>query len=647
MTAYRSIENVRGATGDGPDKDGRWWRDDLKDEDRYEVANAVFQRVRSAQETRIAQLLKYQRLYHNAPLRGVGTKLPTGVGERLALNVVKSCSDAFVAKITKENPKPWFVTSGGSWAEQQKAKDLDKYIEAQFYETRFYEARAQAWLDACWSGTGILKPYFIVSEGDDDHKPAGRLVLDRVLPYEVYVDDLDGLYGRPSQLWHTQRVDRMRLAWMFRDDPAKHAAIMAANVADDNDPRAVDTFEDTISDRLRVTEQWHLPSGPGAGDGGHLICINNATLFYEPWGYDYFPFLFFRRQFPPTGFWGISLAAELAGIQLEINILLAKIQRSHHLLGAGHWLVEAGSRVDSHHLDNEIGSIIRYSGIKPELSVGMAVAPEIYQHLDRLYGRAFEITGISQLTAQSQKPAGLNSGKALDTFADIETERFAVATRNDQQAVLDAAKQYVDRIKELSEQVPDLVVKGQSKSNMVRLRWKDVKLDEEAYVLKASPANALSSDPVEKMQQVQTMTDAGWIPPEKARRLLDYPDLEAYEDQEDASYALINDIVEKMLEDGEYFPPEPMMNLSDGLAIVQLRYLQAKRRGAPDDKLELLRRWMTDANELSAPPPEPGPPPGAGPPGAQPPPSPPPGGPLPPPPPGGSGGPMPPDGMLQ
>ena len=31
-------------------------------------------------------------------------------------------------------------------AEQQRAKDLDKYIEAQLYDTRFYEARAQAWL---------------------------------------------------------------------------------------------------------------------------------------------------------------------------------------------------------------------------------------------------------------------------------------------------------------------------------------------------------------------------------------------------------------------------------------------------------------------------------------------------------------------
>lgn len=637
MSAYRSVDSVRGGNSAGPDKDGRWWREDLKDEDRYRVANAVFERVRAAQEPRIAKLLQLQRLYHNAPIRGAGTKFPTGVGERLALNVVKSCSDAFVAKITKDLPKPWFVTSGASWGEQQKAKDLDKYIEAQFHDTRFYEARSQAWLDACWSGTGILKPYYVVTEGDEatGKKPAGRLLLDRILPYEVYVDDLDGLYGRPSQFWHTQRVDRMRLAWMFRDEPLKHAAIMAANAADDNDPRAADAFDDTVSDRLRVTEQWHLPSGPGADDGGHLMCINNATLFYEPWTYDYFPFLFVRRQFPPTGFWGISLAAELSGIQLEINILLSKIQRSHHLLGAGHWLVENGSRVDSHHLDNEIGSIIRYTGIRPELSVGMAVAPEIYQHLDRLYQRAFEITGISQLSAQSQKPAGLNSGKALDTFADIETERFAVASRNDQQVVLDAAKQYIDRIKELSEKVPDLVVKGHSKSSMVRLRWKDVKLDEESYVLKATPANALSSDPVEKMQQVQTMTDAGWIPPEKARRLLDYPDLEAYEDQEDASYSLVNDIVEKMLDDGEYFPPEPMMNLEEGIQIVQLRYLQAKRKGAPDNRLELLRRWMTDAlNTQPPPPPAPMPPPPGPPPGPMPPPMPPPPGdvgPMPPP----------------
>ena len=38
--------------------------------------------------------------------------------------------------------------------------------------------------------------------------------------------------------------------------------------------------------------------------------------------------------------------------------------------------------------------------------------------------QAYELVGISQLSAQSSKPAGLNSGIALTTMEDIESDRF-------------------------------------------------------------------------------------------------------------------------------------------------------------------------------------------------------------------------------
>ena len=50
------------------------------------------------------------------------------------------------------------------------------------------------------------------------------------------------------------------------------------------------------------------------------------------------------------------------------------------------------------------------------------VQTEVYEQIQAIYARAFDVTGISQMAASSEKPAGLNSGAAIRTYADIGTE---------------------------------------------------------------------------------------------------------------------------------------------------------------------------------------------------------------------------------
>ena len=67
---------------------------------------------------------------------------------------------------------------------------------------------------------------------------------------------------------------------------------------------------------VKVIESWHLSSGPKAKDGKHTICTN-ATLFKEDYDKEYFPFVFFRWNVRPVGFFGQGLAEQLQGLQLR------------------------------------------------------------------------------------------------------------------------------------------------------------------------------------------------------------------------------------------------------------------------------------------------------------------------------------------
>lgn len=581
-----------------PNYDGRWWRPELK-EDRARHVLGVVRRIYDAQAFRRDLHLRHARLYGNLPLLGLGPRNYTrkalqGAGASLALNVCRSCSDTYVAKLTKDRPKVTFLTSGATWKEQQQAENLERYIDGVFYETQTYEMDPLLALDSAVWGQGHVEA--MITRDD-------RIRHERCLPWEVLADDEEAMYGDPPNIYRQLYADKGRLIELY---PEKRAEIESAT----GEYEAGESVYDTVARQVLVRKAWHAPSGPKAGDGLHVVCISTPSgqgvLSESAYDLPMLPIVPLRRAKPLIGWWGTGIVQELVGIQLEINILLQKIQRSHHLLGAGHWLLENTAKINSNKIDNDIGSIIRFTGRPPVLQVGMSVAPEIYQHLDRLYSRAFEIVGISQQMAQATMPKGLEgSGRAQQVYADINSERFQPNYREYQHFHLALARLDI----EMSRRLGNYGVRATAKRNMVILDWKDLDLPDEEFILKLYPTNLLANDPSTKLAQVEQMTNAGWIPPDDAMRLLDFPDTQAYANDRNASYNLIQDIIADILDKGEYMGPEPFMDLGvpppgqtpkpgGAVFLMQLAYLRGKREKRPEDRLRKLIEWMEEAKQI-------------------------------------------------
>jgi len=68
---------------------------------------------------------------------------------------------------------------------------------------------------------------------------------------------------------------------------------------------------------------------------------------------------------------------------------------------------------------------------------------------------------------------------------------------------------------------------------------------------------------------------------------------QSHKDTED-----IDRSIEIMIDDGVYNTPEPYQNLEYGKVKIQQAYLFYKNQNAPEERLELLRRWISDADEL-------------------------------------------------
>ena len=530
------------------------------------------------------------RLYGNYDILGIDaynyTRIESSLNltHRVTFNIIASMIDTIVSKVTKNKPKPTFLTDGGDWDLQQKAKKLTKYCEGIFYSTNLYRESTRAFTDACIFGTGAVKFF----------KEDNEIKAERVLIDELKTDESESFYGKPSVLHQVKFIHKDKLKEMF---PGNDATI--------DDALNFETSY-SISKHYRsrmlvyVIESWHLPSGKDAKDGKHCISIANKCLFNETYTKNYFPFVFFRWQERPVGFWGMGISEQLTGLQLEINKILKTIQVSMHLVSIPKLLVEVSSKIVTAHLNNKIGGIIKYAGTPPQYAPLGGVPPELFSHLDRLVTAAYQMVGVSQLSAQSVKPMGLDSGKALREYNDIETDRFSSVGTRYEQSFLEAARVVLDLAKEISIDTDDFKVKVKGKDFVDTIKWSEVDLEEDKYMMEVFPTNALASTPSARLQDVTDLIQAGFITQDDGRRLLDFPDLKAVNDLYNSGEEDINRTIDKLLTTGIYEAPEPYQNLQLGLRLFQNAYLMYKGQNAPEDRLELLRQWVSDAQALLA-----------------------------------------------
>jgi hypothetical protein len=509
--------------------------------------------------------------------------------------------DTAAAKISKMRPKVTFLTEGGDWTLQQNTKKLSKFMNGLFYANNIHKLHQTGFRDCTVFDIGAVKHY----------RSGGKIVSERTLATEILVEPTDGMYGEPRSLYQYKYVHKSVLAAMF----PKKKVIIDMSVGE-----LIDSSygSDPENQFVVVIEAWHKPSAKGAGDGRHTICVSHGVLSDDTeYDKDYFPFTFFRWSDPLTGFYGQSLAERLTGNQLEINKMLRIIQKSFHLGSAFKVFLEHGSKIAKEHVNNEVGSIVYYTGTKPDYYVPQTVHPEYFRHLEFLITSSYEEAGISQMSASSRKPAGIESGKALREFNDIETERFAITSQSYESTYLHTARLYRDLLDDLRKDGIDYEVVAESKKFVESIKWSDTQVEGNEIIMQMFPTSSLPQSPAGRMQWVQELVNSGFIPQEFAVKLLDFPDIESYTSLSNAALDDLLATIEDVINDGKYTPPEPYQDLQTGLKLFQSSYLKAKRDKVPEKKLDLLRRWMAAADAMikaatpqqpaeAAPPPQPG-----------------------------------------
>lgn len=552
-----------------------------------DMARQMFSQVKYLRDNSLGMVeeenLLNVRLYGNSEIFGLNPYDYSNKRSdaRIGLNVIKQACDTATSRIAKSKPRPQFLTQNGDYRLKNEAKKLQRYVDGTFYENKAYQLGQDVFRDGTIVGKGCVKFF----------PKTTRIGMERVFVNELLVDQAESMYGMPSILYQRKTINKRKLRSMYK---GKGAMI-------DQTPNIEDVTMGGIrlSQMVEIIEAWKLPSGEDTNDGLHIIATEKGILFKEEWVEDWFPFEFFDWSKRVFGWYSSGISDELRGIQLEINKILVVIQRSMHLGAVPKIFLDANSKIVKSHINNEIGGIITYSGLKPSYDQLMEVPPVLFQQLQNLYDKAFQVVGLSQMSVTGQKPAGLDSGKALRTFNDIETERFSVVAQNYDQFFVDMANKLILMSeRESKKKGSKLKVTSFNSKFIEAIEWKDINIKKDQYVLKTFPTNFLSTTPEGKLADIGDLMGLGMLDQREAQALLDYPDLEGVTEYKNAQFDDIHCVLEQIVDDGIYNPPMPLQALEYGKQLFQQVYVKLKNQKLEPERLEMLLRWGEDATLL-------------------------------------------------
>lgn len=560
--------------------------------------------------------------------------LQTEDGQSVRWNLSRSLVSTATAKIAGgQQPKVSFVASNADWSTRRKGPKLDAFISG-LWSTRqepysdIWEMGTFAFRDAAVCGLGAVK---IWSDID-----AGRVIHERVFPWELLVDPQDAKYGSPNNLFHVYSVARATLKALF---PESKNALDDAKSGDSDDDtlysnNAVTTYlgSQRVVDTIRCYEWWSLPLGP-ASPGKHVLAFDGGLLFEDEWTRDSFPFALIRWDREFQGWHGTSLIEEVASIDDEMNDILGRISRTVRLTSMGICYVNDACEVSGDLITNEDASVIKYSGNSPPNYQSPApFGSEHIAYLNLLKSAEYELSGINQMSATAQKQPGVTANNAIRTLADLQSERFAVAWKAYQSLFVEVARHDIASVRELAEDDPNFAVKWPGNGFLRTIKWANVDLQDDLYVIQIASAPSIKGTPADRLQTAQELYSAGQMSADALIAVQTYLDLPGELDKASRQRNVIESYIENWLDaspeeiaanktsDGQdlFRPPIRWMRLEDALIQVADAYLQAELDDAPDDVKDLFLRWIELADReiqakqarmaaLQQPPPAPGP----------------------------------------
>lgn len=471
-------------------------------------------------------------------------------------NVIKSVIDSLVSKLYNQKVRPYFNPVNGTWQTKRTVKNVQQFFDILFDNQKINKKVSDAFLCACVMGKGhiYLNPLNSTIEMVPGHCIAT-------------------LQSESRANKNTQGVIR------YLNYPAELVKTYCPDI-------------ETNVDNYRYVTLAHYFN---IEDKEQIIFINGQPVFKKEYEADELPWITVYYNDPIYGNTTTSIVRELEGIQTQVDMINQKMAAAAQLSDASKIFVFEGSSLTPKDLGNKAGMVYGVrtpigSNAPPVVSVqDTPFSPFWLQLIDWYIKQAYEMVGISQLSAMSKKPQGLDSGVALQTLEDVESDRFERQVTHYVQSFVDLARLIIKIMPEDADILPP-------SANSSSLKWKDVKKQSDLFKIQYSAASAFSKNPSEKQKQIIEYNQIGLVPKSKIARFIDQPDLEEAFAGASAVADGVSQVIANAIENEDYSIPDfvSYKDLAQEITITENQLYSSFSGDKKNDKLisESLERLL-------------------------------------------------------
>ena len=470
------------------------------------------------------------RSIYTVPPAFINTQQDTTTGILPAINVGRSMAMALQSKLIQTKGRVFFNPVNGLWKTIKTCRSAQIFFDSIYEKESIYEKVQQSVLDS------LIFEYGVIWINDEDK------CVEHVLPWQFYIDPAEYQYDKMS-----------RCMLMQEDFPLND---LRDKLSEEKTPMTFQALQANEFAKATVYRYWDLK-----GKKKYLV-VNSEIIDEMDTDSDKMPFALFFYNKPVKGLFSVSLLDNVYTHQRQIDDIVRRIHDAFTLSPANTIYVpndaQGNETAIAKMMSNKVGNIVPFNAALGQVMVVTppAIDSQYFTALGFFQTSAFEQEGISQLSAQSRKPAGADSGRALDTLQDVESERFQTQVDQLIQFYKDINNSMIDTFPANDDILP--VRLGRSS-----IKWSEIKKQREAFSMQSSLASALSKDPSVKSEQIDRMMKAGVLNPNMYAALMEDPDLEGAYSASTASFDNCRKIIERALDEDRY----------DFYAVVNLKQL--------------------------------------------------------------------------
>ena len=493
-----------------------------------------------------------QTLGYNANLMNNTTSV---VRENIIFNTIS----ALVSKIAEHTKARAYInTIKGNFEEIQIAKAAQQYFDIIFDQQNIYHIISMAFRDACIFERGWV---FV----DKDNKK-----LKNVLPWEIYVDG--------NEIVRNENIKQ--IVW-------KQDKFPVIDLPDD-----IDTSEVT-RDEVTLIRYWNIRD--------HVTATLIPEMRYvkiEDWDKDVIPFLTITYDDPISTKSTTSVVDLLYSIQRQVDSILDKISEAVDRSLVNIITIPNNSNIKDEKMSNKVAQVIRYdftsemTGNPVGIQTPAPIDGSYINLLNKFTDDAYQMVGISELSVTSQKPTGLDSGKALQSLENIEADRF--------QLQVNKVVHMYDEVARICTELFDGSILPVSNDRM-KLSWKLLRKINEKMTIQFTAVDNESKLPSGKSVEIQNLAKSGFLPVNRVPMLMYTPDLEQAYSFAMNAYNAIQTVIWDCVKEDKY-KIDPFIPIEELKPEIMNYCLLLKSLGTEDNERDIkkLLKLYKEADRMEA-----------------------------------------------